>query len=475
MTSERIRESVIAGTWYPGHAAKLTAEIRRHLGAARVTPLTGSLIGLIVPHAGYRYSGGVAAYAYKLLQDHPCERVIIVAPSHRALFQGASIYALGGYRTPLGVVALDRELIDALFAEDASIRYVPQADAQEHSLEIQLPFLQVVNREFRLTPIVMGEQTAANCRMLAAALAKVCRGRRVLLVASSDLSHFHSYDAAKRLDRVVLERVASFDPEGLQRELNAGSCEACGAGPMIAVMQVARQLGASRCQVLHYANSGDVTGDHSGVVGYMSAALIDNPGGADRVDAGARHEVGIDLGFNAAERRALLDIARAAIRSKALNEPLPKVAEVTDKLKEWRTAFVTLKIQGKLRGCIGCLEPRGPLHQVVQQMAVQAAFCDPRFSPLQPQDVDRIEVEISVLTPPEPVRDPGDIELGRHGLVIRKGAASGLLLPQVATENGWTREEFLEWTCRKAGLPTDAWRQPGTQILSFSADVFGEK
>jgi len=466
MNAEKIRESVIAGSWYPGNKDTLKTEIQKYIKQAKVSPPKGEIVALIAPHAGYAYSGGVAACAYKLLLDQPFDRVLIVAPSHRAYFQGASIYKLGGYRTPLGVVPLDGDLVDALMHQPIPIDYVPQAHSQEHSLEIQLPFLQVVLNDFKLTPIVMGDQAFENCVQLAESIADVCRDKKVLLLASSDLSHFHSYDEAKRLDQNLIDRVSDFDPAGLSDSLRKGNCEACGGGPMVTVMLAAKKLGATKCTVLQYANSGDVTGDNRSVVGYMAAALVNNPGG------GKKKQVGVDLGLSEEEKKTLRQLAYQTIRSRCLGEPLPQFSPQSSKLAEPRGAFVCVKKAGALRGCIGMIEARGALHETIKDMAVQAAFSDPRFCALEPSELDEIEIEISVLTPMERITDPDQIEIGKHGLYIRKGYHSGLLLPQVATENGWDREQFLEWVCRKAGLQPNAWNKSDVELYIFSADVF---
>lgn len=469
---EKIRESVIAGTWYPGNPQELTQEIQRYLSRVQDTPLGGRLKALIVPHAGYMYSGGVAAHAYKLLLQQSFDRVIVVAPSHRAFFQGASVYDLGGYRTPLGVVPLDHEIVGQLKKESDAIRYVPQADAQEHALEIQLPFLQVALGEFRLTPVIMGEQTLENCQQLAAAVSRVCQGKDVLLVASTDLSHFHPYEKAKQLDQVVVDRLKDFDPIALEAALRRGECEACGGGPMTAVLMAAREIGANKVRILQYANSGDVTGDKSRVVGYLSAAVIDNPGKVPRNAGANHHRVGVDLGLTDDDKVCLHSIARGAIQNRLRAGSQGEVPAPSAHLKEHRGAFVTLKIGGALRGCIGCITPRAPLHRIVGDMAVQAAFCDPRFQPLTLEELERIDLEISVLTLFQDIQSPEEIEVGRHGLFICRGPHSGLLLPQVATEHKWDRIAFLEWTCQKAGLPKDAWKEPETRIQVFSADVF---
>ncbi|MDY0038997.1 MAG: AmmeMemoRadiSam system protein B, partial [Desulforhabdus sp.] len=458
MGLEKIRESVIAGSWYPGQADTLKREVQKYLDQAAVSPLKGDIVGLIVPHAGYVYSGGVAAHAYKLLLDQPFERVLIVAPSHRAYFKGASVYKLGGYRTPLGVVPLDRELVDSLLKQPIEIDYVPQAHAQEHSLEIQLPFLQVVIKEFKLTPIVMGDQAFENCSKLAEAIAAVCEGKRALLVASSDLSHFHPYAVAKKLDQTIIDQVAAFDAAELSASLRKGSGEACGGGPMLTVMLAAQKLGAGKSRVLKYANSGDVTGDNSSVVGYLSAVLYDNPGRKRDQQQSGRSKVGVDLGLSEEEKITLRELAYQTIRGRCLGEPLPEFSAQTPKLQEHRGAFVCVKKAGELRGCIGMIEAKTPLHETIKNMAIQAAFSDPRFCAVEPSELNQIDLEISVLTPMERIRDIDRIEIGKHGLYIRKGYQSGLLLPQVATENNWDREQFLQWTCKKAGLAKNEWK-----------------
>jgi MEMO1 family protein len=472
MSQEKIRESAIAGSWYPDHPETLKKQIKTHLDQVHPAPLGGTLVGLIAPHAGYLYSGGIAAHAYKSLLQQPFERVLILAPSHRAYFEGASVYRLGGYRTPLGIVPLDHEIIDSLCGEGSLFHYVARAEVQEHSLEIQLPFLQAVLPQFRLTPILMGDQSFESCRKLADAIVRACQAKRVLIIASTDLSHFHPYQEAKQLDQVVIDRVSAFDPTGLAKALAEGTCEACGGGPMMTLMLAAQELGANKARILQYANSGDVTGDTNGVVGYLAAAFLDNPGKAKKHSSSNRQEAGVDLGLSSEDKQTLRLIALQAIRSKCLKQPLPEIPIASAKLKEPRGAFVCLHKGGELRGCIGMIEAFGPLSQTVKEMAVQAAFADPRFCPLDPHELEELDLEISVLTPLERIKDPSQIEIGKHGLLIRKHSYSGLLLPQVATEHGWDRHQFLEWTCRKASLPPKAWQEPDAEIYVFSADIF---
>ncbi len=266
-----VRRSVIAGTWYPGTKGELERTIDGYLANVEEAPIEGQLLGLISPHAGYIYSGQVAAYAYKQLEGLSFEVVVVVSPVHRIMYMDRfAVTNKAYYETPLGLIEVDSQLVEAV-SKKAGFSRVGQDD--EHSLEIQLPFLQRVLGDFKLTPIMIGDQSLSSCRELGQALATALKGEKALLVASTDLSHFHGYDAAVSLDRVVLDHVEAYDPEGLAQAMSRGQCEACGGGPVVAVMLAARELGADKAKVLKYANSGDVTGDRTRVVGYMAGAL----------------------------------------------------------------------------------------------------------------------------------------------------------------------------------------------------------
>ncbi len=480
--SGEIRRPVVAGAFYPSDPATLAGDVDRYLAAASVAEIEGRIVGIICPHAGYVYSAGVAAHAYVLLKGLSYDSVIVVAPSHRVAFSGASVYGGAGYATPLGVVSVDRALADAIAEASPAFRYEPRAHAAEHSLEVQVPFLQRALGEFAIVPIVMGTQDEGTVRTLAAAIADAVRsaeGKSVLLVASSDLSHYHSYDQAVALDSVVVELVEAYDPEGLLAALARGECEACGGGPMAVVMMAARELGARRATVVKYANSGDVTGDRGQVVGYMAGVLTGEEGPSGDVRKESRPQSAGPTkpytGLSDREKESLLALARRSIEAALSGGRPPAVELSTEALDTECGAFVTLKKGGRLRGCIGYIQAVKPLWQTVSEMAVQAAMHDPRFPPVVAEELPDIDIEISVLSPLEEVSDVSTIEVGRDGLVIRDGAHSGLLLPQVATEYGWDRETFLEHTCVKAGLPPAAWTKPGVTILRFTAEVFGEE
>jgi len=268
-----IRSPVIAGTWYPDNPKILRADIENFFHNVPDGKIDGRIIGLIVPHAGYVYSGQIAAFAYKTIRGEIFDAVIVLGPSHRTFFHGVSIYNRGGYKTPLGVVPVDVALAKEIMAQSEMISYIPTAHSQEHSLEIQLPFLQVAFGEFRFVPLVMGEQDRQTCETLAESIFRAVGDRKVLIVGSSDLSHFHSYEKAVKLDNVVLKHIEKMDGRGLLKDLENNVCEACGGGPAIVTMMVSEKLGANRVKLLKYANSGDVTGDTRSVVGYASAVF----------------------------------------------------------------------------------------------------------------------------------------------------------------------------------------------------------
>ena len=270
-----LRPAAVAGSWYPGQPQQLTAELEQHLAAATLPELPGRLVALIAPHAGLRYSGPVAAYTYKVLRGRRRLTAFLVGPAHRVSFRGVSVWGTGAFETPLGVVPVDEAAAARLVSADPMIVDSPRPHRDEHSLEMQLPFLQHVVPEVSIVPVLMGSQERHEVEALAAALVAAARGRDgAVLVASSDLSHYEPAAVANELDALVVGDVERLDPESLMARLESSRGHACGGGPMVAVMKAARALGAARATVLRYADSGDVAGgDKSRVVGYMAAAL----------------------------------------------------------------------------------------------------------------------------------------------------------------------------------------------------------
>jgi len=478
-----VRKSIIAGSWYPGEASLLVRDMERYLAAAEPSLEKGQLTALIVPHAGYMYSGPVAAWAYINIRDRNFPTVVLVGPSHRAYFQGVAVYARGAWETPLGRVPVDDELARELINCDPEyIHDLPGAHAQEHSLEIQLPFLQhVLKPGFKILPLMVFDHSLPACQRLARALARVLdKKESVLLLASTDLSHFHSDAQAKKLDSLVAKHVAAFDPEGLAADLEAEKCEACGGGPMVAVMLAARSLGADKAIIYNQRTSGDITGDRSQVVGYLAAGIyatkIQNYKSKSQKSENKAKEGPASGKLTAEEKRELFRIARAAVEAAVSKKPRPELSPLTDVLAQRRGVFVTLKIHGQLRGCIGYIEAVKPLYLAVAEMAREAAVGDPRFPPVSERELSSLEYEISVLTPKREISDPSEFIVGRHGIIVERDGRGGVFLPQVAPEQGWDREQTLTYLClHKAGLPGDAWKDKRTKLYVFEAEVIEEK
>lgn len=483
--TEEVRKPAWAGPtgFYPSDPVKLTKEIADYYNKAKKEEFPGKIVALISPHAGYFYSGQVAAYGYKTLEGLKYQTVVVISPSHSAYFQGASIYNGKAYQTPLGTISVDKELALELSKMDnriylSEVGHTSSGTRAEHSLEVQLPFLQIVLGKFNLIPIVLGpEDNYETYEVLGKALAKVLKDKDALIVASSDLSHFHPYAEAVRLDSVVIKDVGSFNPKAFFEELSSDRCEACGGGPIITAMIAAKELGADQSKVVKYANSGDVTGDKSQVVGYMSAVFYSsrkNPGSPSKSKTEKEDEKKkAESGLSNKDKTLLLRIAKETIECKVKGVKCPEYDITSQILKENRGAFVTIKKQGMLRGCIGYIQAIKPLYQTVQEMAEAAALNDPRFTPVTKEELKDLEIEISALTPLKKITDVNQIQVGTHGILIRKGYNSGLLLPQVATENNWDRKTFLEQTCFKAGIyDKDCWKNKDTEIYTFSAEVF---
>jgi len=270
---DMIKKSLIAGSWYPGNPRILAEDITHYFNRVPETTVKGKIFGLVAPHAGYMYSGQVAAHAYNQIKGKNYDVVFVIGPSHRAYFRGVSLLNRGGYETPLGIVSVHEAIADRLMEQDHRIAFLPDVHAQEHSVEIQLPFLQVALGEFLFIPLIMGDQDYETCGILADAIVACAGNKKILIVGSSDLSHYHQYEQAVEMDSHILDDLRKMDERGLMRDLEAGTGEACGGGPAAVAMMAAKQSGADKATVLKYANSGDVTGDKSGVVGYAAAVF----------------------------------------------------------------------------------------------------------------------------------------------------------------------------------------------------------
>ncbi len=466
-----IRRPAAAGLFYPADPVLLRSMILEMLeGASR--QVSGSIKSLIVPHAGYSYSGKTAACAYREIRQSSFKRVIVVAPSHRETFRGVSIFSGDIYQSPLGEIEVDRDYCELLEEKCAVARVsdkghsvAPGSRFGEHALEVQLPFLQCALGEFKLVPLIMGQQDLGTAARLGLALAAIGDDEETLIVASSDLSHFHSYEKARSMDLRFLDALQQFDYFSLSHFLDAGEIEACGGGPVLAALIASENMGAEICELLEYKNSGDVDSATRGrVVGYASAMLVKNP------EISTKSVTSLLTGD---EKAFLLDLARISVESavsggenRILKELIP------EKFLERGAVFVTLTEDGSLRGCIGSIIPHDMLYRAVASAAVSAALHDPRFRPVTTRDLPNLSYDISVLSRFKLVADIEEIIIGKHGLLIQSGYNKGLLLPQVAAEHSWDRSTFLQQTCIKASLPRDAWMDPSTDLFVFSASVF---
>jgi hypothetical protein len=476
-----VRQPAVAGQFYPAQAGKLKAAIEGYLKDA-MPARAAEPVALVVPHAGYAFSGQIMADGYRQVSDLAVDTVVILGTNHTSgTFSRVSVYDGAGYRTPLGVAAVDRDLAAALVKDGGGV-FDASLHGAEHSVEVQVPFVQHLFPKATIVPVVVGSTDSGMCSRFGRALGALAKNRRVLLVASSDLSHYPAQREAVEVDRQTLEAMASLDASlfgqvtkgiAARRSASVATC-ACGEGPVRVAIEAARALGATRATVISYANSGDtVLGEADRVVGYGAVVFGRGEPGAD---TSVLKTVAPDASspLDAADKRQLLRLARETIARYLASDTMPLPRGGSARLRRDAGVFVTLKIHGELRGCIGRLQAEGTLIRAVAKMALASAFEDSRFQPLQAGELDDVEVEISILTPMKLVAGPGTIVLGRDGVVLNVGNRSAVFLPQVAAEQGWNRTQLLENLAVKAGLPAQAWRGWDAKFLTFQADVFSE-
>lgn len=469
IATKDIRQPAVAGMFYPADATALQTMVDQLLQQAKQVPQEP--LALIVPHAGYVYSGAVAASAFKQLEGRKYDAIVVIGGNHHdPYFTRISVWPSGAYSTPIGLMPVDSALAEAIVAADPQ-RIIADRRSQlsEHSIEVELPFLLRAYGPAPFVPVLMGQQSWENCQALSAALLTALQGKKALIIASTDMSHYPSYDEAVQVDRATLLAITSLDPQAvisntshwLSKGVDNLYCTLCGEGAVLTAMLVAQKLGANRSIILHYANSGDSPyGNKDQVVGYGAIMFW-------------KEEATMSM-LNEEEKATLLRIARETLQHYLSHGTMTQYEVSSPGLLQHSGAFVTLKKKGQLRGCIGHMTSNQELYRTVQEMAIAAAVEDPRFPPVKANELADIEIEISVLSPLYLVQDVNEIQIGRDGLYIIRGPYAGVLLPQVATEWGWDREEFLREVCLKAGLPPDAW-QEGAILYRFEAQVFGEK
>ncbi len=465
-----------APRWFTDDAHSLKQQVDGFLAKAEKKELPGRVKALISPHAGFMCSGRVAAWSYCQVAGHEYDTVIVVGFNHRPRAQGIAVYAKGGFRTPLGVIPIDTDTADELIRSHERIQHNPSAFAGEHSLDNQLPFLQRALGSFFLVPVLLCSQDDHNIDALAEALISAAKNKRALLVASTDLSHFWPHEQAAKLDREALEKVLELDAGGLADLLGNDPTgrRMCGRGAVQAVIRAATGLGADTAHLLQYADSFDTTGTSEGrVVGYCAVALTGPDNGTTSGKGEEMKKFDNDKELDSGDCRRLLEIARKSLDLFVREGKKIDVPDDRPRLNAKRGVFVTLNKNGRLRGCMGHFEDDTRLCEIVARQVTVSAAQDPRFRPVEADELDDITIEISVLSVPEETDSFEEIEVGLHGVILRKKGRGATFLPQVAPEQGWDRDEMLTHLSMKAGLPGDAWKS-GATFLLYTAQVFGE-
>ncbi|MDP4281902.1 MAG: AmmeMemoRadiSam system protein B [Bacteroidota bacterium] len=470
------RQPWAAGRFYPGDPSELKAKLKEMFSMAKPRSVN-SVVAIICPHAGYEYSGIVAASSFNQVDpDKAYDNVFVIGSSHHVSFMGASVYNAGDYITPLGKVKVNTELANQLIKSNAVFTFQKDAEQYEHTVEVQVPFLQYyLKKSFKLVPIILGTQSEQSCKKIAQLLKPYLLKGNNLFVFSTDFSHYPAYNDAKANDKRTCDAILSNSVDAFSkilkdnasREISDLATSCCGWTSITTLLYMTSDDPSFTYTPVMYQNSGDSkNGDRSQVVGYWSVAV------SHKISE-KKEETGYS--FNDKDKMEMLSIARSTLEQniKQHKKPVFDTAGFSPALKVHAGAFVTLTEGGQLRGCIGRFTADEPLYDVIIEMAIAAATQDERFPQVEPTEVDNIKIEISVLTPMKKINSIGEIVLGKHGIYIRKGHMAGTFLPQVAKETGWTKEEFLGHCARdKAGIGWDGWKT--ADIYTYEAIVFSE-
>jgi MEMO1 family protein len=469
------RQPAVAGSFYPADKNELNTMLKQLFIKAVPSKKIQNVAAIISPHAGYVFSGEVAASAYNQIDTcKKYENIFVLGSSHYVEFEGASIYSQGSFITPLGTVKVNTELAGKLIKENSVFSNRIDAHSREHSLEVQLPFLQyILHKDFRIIPIVIGTQSTETVRNISKALQPYINAKNLFII-STDFSHYPSYKDAKNIDKATADAILTNSPNnliqsmrdnGLKNYTNLATC-LCGWTSVLALMYMTENNPDVTYSHIQYKNSGDSEyGENNRVVGYNAIAI-----------ALKENKTSTEFKLNDKDKKDLLQIARNTVIEYAKNRKMMEINEknMSPAVKINCGAFVTLKKKGGLRGCIGRFDAGESLYKVVQEMAAAASTQDYRFKPVETVEIPELEIEISVLTPMRRINSIDEFKLGKHGIYIKKGYKSGTFLPQVAAETGWTKEEFLGHCAQdKAGIGWDGWKD--AELFIYEAIVFGEK
>lgn len=465
------RPALVSGSFYPENPDTLRSMIEQFLDSPEPTIETPDVFGIVAPHAGYVYSGWIAGKAYKQVAGKKYDAIVVIGPSHQKAFKGSSVFNGQAYTTPLGIARVDETLAVAIAKAGDGVNLSLNGHswddpAGEHSIEVQIPFLQVVQPDVPIVPICMGSQDSQAINKLAEAIVGAVKEtkKRILVVASSDLSHFHNKEEARKIDLPLTKSFARYDYYKMMYQLSSRECEACGGGPIVVAMMVAEWMGATQSLPIFYGTSADspyARADESRVVGYFTGAM-------------ARTEVDSFDNLPKLDKEEIEMLKQSALKgveNAVKGDSSIKMRYVPMALSKEFAAFVTLKKGGRLRGCMGHTVASKPLMVEVEESGRMAAVRDPRFPKVEEDELDDIDFEVTILTRFKKVFDLKNFQAGRDGAILRVGYSSGLFLPQVATENNWDNETFLRNLGRKAGLDYDAYKDPDAELYKFRAVV----
>ena len=458
------RACAVCGTFYPQEKKELLKVLQKQFIEAKSFPKQ-NVKALIVPHAGYIFSAGVAATAYKTLHKK-YKNIFMIGSSHYVNFNGVSIYP-DNYTTPLGEIKTNKKIINTLLTQHHFITYNKEAHAHEHTIEVQLPFLQYLyGNDLRIVPILLATSDIHTIQKMAKVLQPYFADKENLFIISSDLSHYPNYQDANFIDKRTLQSITQNSPKEFLATIKKNSrigiknlsTSACGWASITLLLELSKAQNY-KYEILQYKNSGDTLkfGDKNRVVGYGAIRMYEEA----------------TFTLNDEEKKELKELAKLALYEAVLHNKRIQIdaSKLSPKLSKHLGAFVTLKEHGQLRGCIGRFEPDQPLYEVIIDMAISASRYDNRFTPVTPDELKDIEIEISVLTPRRRVNSVNDVIVGKHGIYVSYGGRNGTYLPQVATDMGWNAEQFVYSCCaEKAGIPPQHCKD--AELYVYEAIVF---